>query len=53
MLLVLAQRLLAGQRSYGRLDVATDPRNWGREAGEEAADLLAYLAIGLIAREHA
>jgi hypothetical protein len=49
-LLVLARRLLAGQHAYGRLDVATDRRDWGREASEEAADLLVYLAIGLIAR---
>ncbi len=48
-LLVLARRLLAGQRHYGRLDVATDRRDWRRERSEEIADLLIYSAIAELA----
>jgi hypothetical protein len=47
-LLVLARRLLAGQRCYGRLDLAKDPRDWRKEATEEAADLAIYMAIGIV-----
>jgi hypothetical protein len=45
-ILVLARRLLAGQRAYGRLDVATDGRDWRRERADELADALVYWAIG-------
>jgi hypothetical protein len=48
-LLVLARRLLAGQRTYGRLDLARDARDWRKEAAEEAADLAIYTAIGIVA----
>lgn len=48
-LVVLARRLLAGQRTYGRLDVAADPRDWRRERGEELADVLVYGAIAEMA----
>jgi hypothetical protein len=48
-MLVLARRLLAGQRAYGRLDVATDGRDWRREMADELADALVYLAIGEVA----
>jgi hypothetical protein len=48
-MLVLARRLLAGQKAYGRLDVATDGRDWRRERADELADALVYLAIGEVA----
>jgi hypothetical protein len=48
-LLVLGRRLLAGQRQYGRLDLARDPRDWKREAAEEAADLAIYTAFRVVA----
>jgi hypothetical protein len=48
-MLVLARRLLAGQRAYGRLDVATDGRDWRRERADELADALVYLAIAEVA----
>jgi hypothetical protein len=48
-LVVLARRLLAGQKAYGRLDVATDTRNWRRERAEELADALVYTAIAEVA----
>jgi hypothetical protein len=48
-LLVLARRLLAGQRHYGPLDVAHDGRSWHRERAEELADALVYGAIGEVA----
>jgi hypothetical protein len=43
-LLALARRLLAGRRTYGRLDVAEDPRDWRSEAAEELLDGAVYLA---------
>lgn len=49
-LLVLARRLLQGQRQYGRLDVAGDRRDWRRERAEELADALVYGAIAEVAR---
>jgi hypothetical protein len=48
-LLVLARRLLAGQRAYGRLDLARDARDWRKERGEELADALIYGAIAEVA----
>jgi len=48
-LLVLARRLLAGQRTYGRLDLAHDGRSWRRERAEELADALVYGAIAEVA----
>jgi hypothetical protein len=44
-LLVLARRLLEGQRCYGRLSIATDPRDWRRERALEIQDLLVYSAF--------
>jgi hypothetical protein len=44
-LLLLARRLLEGQRCYGRLDLANDPRDFRRERSEEIADLLVYSAF--------
>jgi len=48
-LLALARRLLAGQREYGKLDVAHDGRDWKRERAEELADALVYGAIAEVA----
>jgi hypothetical protein len=48
-LLVLAKRLHAGQEAYGRLDVASDRRDWRRERAEELADALVYGAIAEVA----
>jgi hypothetical protein len=48
-LLVLARRLLAGQATYGRLDLVHDGRDWRRERGAELADALVYGAIAEVA----
>jgi hypothetical protein len=40
-------RLLRGQAQYGRVDVATDSRDWIREATEEVADMAVYLHLRL------
>ncbi len=48
-LLMLAKRLLAGQRAYGRLDLAKDPRDWRKERADELADALVYGAIAEVA----
>ena len=53
-LLVVAERLTAGRERYGTLHLATDGRDFAREALEEAADLGLYTAMRLIqARERA
>lgn len=44
----LAARLVKGQRQYGRLDIASDTRNWKREASEEYADAAVYEALHLL-----
>jgi len=44
-LLLLAHRLLEGQKHYGRLDLANDPRDWRRERAQELADVLVYGAF--------
>jgi hypothetical protein len=44
----IARRLLAGQRAYGRLDIATDRRDWRKERAEELADAFVYGAIAEI-----
>lgn len=49
-LAVLADRLGMGQRTYGLLNIAGDPRDWTREAVEEARDLAVYLAAELLRR---
>lgn len=41
----LAERLIVGQRLYGRLDLRTDPRDWKKEIRAEIGDLLAYFAF--------
>ena len=48
-LCVLAGRLLAGQKAYGRLHLAGDPRDWRSERAEEIADALVYGAIAEVA----
>ena len=48
-LLVLARRLLQGQRTYGLLSVATDGRDWLHEQSEELQDALVYTAIAEVA----
>src|SRR4029453_2795821 len=47
-LALVAPRLAAGQRRYGRLSLRTDHRDWHTEAIEECADGLAYLAAALV-----
>lgn len=44
-LIVLARRLLEGQRCYGRLDLLRDARDFRRERALELADLLVYTAF--------
>jgi hypothetical protein len=47
-LAVIAERLLMGQRCYGLLRLATDNRDFHKEAMEEAADGLVYSACALV-----
>jgi len=44
-LLFLARRLHAGQQLYGRIDLATDARDWRKERSEELADAAIYTAF--------
>lgn len=45
----IAERLAMGRTLYGKLDIATDKRDFGgKEAREEAFDLAVYLAIALV-----
>ena len=44
-MLVLAKRLLEGQRCYGSVDLANDPRDFRHERAMEIADLLVYSAF--------
>jgi hypothetical protein len=41
----IIQRLLLGQKQYGPLDLATNPRDWRAEATEEFLDGAIYLAM--------
>ena len=50
-ILAIAQRLKMGREQYGDLHIARDPRDWTKEAHEEALDLAAYLAIATLRRE--
>jgi hypothetical protein len=50
LLVLVGRRLLMGQRSYGRLDVTDDPRDWAREAAEELLDGCVYLACEAMRR---
>lgn len=47
-LTLIAERLLCGRERYGELRVATDRRDFAREALEEAADGLVYAAATLV-----
>lgn len=47
-LALVAERLAMGRRLYGELRPATDTRDFGREALEEAADGLVYVAAALV-----
>ena len=47
-LALVAERLAMGRRMYGELHPATDPRDFAREALEEAADGLVYVAAALV-----
>jgi hypothetical protein len=47
-LVAIAERLSMGAKQYGRLDLATDTRDWRREGAEEALDLAVYAACGLL-----
>lgn len=47
-LALVAERLAAGRRAYGELRPLEDPRRFEREALEEAADGLVYVAAGLV-----
>ena len=49
-LLRITERLVIGRKQYGALDVATDRRDWTKEANEEALDLAVYLAIKTVGR---
>jgi hypothetical protein len=48
LLVLVAERLAAGRRRYGSLDIEGDARDFRNEALEEAADGLAYVACALI-----
>lgn len=45
---LLTARVRAGQRRYGRLVLASDRRDFGREALEEITDALVYLGAELL-----
>lgn len=51
-LVSLANRLLAGRRCYGPLDLANDPRDWMKERKAEIEDLLVYTAFEALKREN-
>lgn len=48
LLALVSERLAMGRRQYGELHPATDPRSFEREALEEAADGLVYVAAALV-----
>jgi hypothetical protein len=43
--LEVAERLVAGRKVYGPLDIAADPRDMRREAAEELLDSCVYAAV--------
>lgn len=51
-LLNLANRLLAGRRYYGALDLKNDRRDWMKERKAEIEDLLVYTAFEALKREN-
>jgi hypothetical protein len=52
-MVTLGRRLLLGQQTYGRLDLATDSRDWRQERTAEIIDLLVYSAFETLRREGA
>ena len=50
-LAALAKRILVGQQQYGRLDLATDKRDWRKEKAEEEQDWLFYAVFEDLKRE--
>jgi hypothetical protein len=44
-MVVLARRLLEGQHTYGKLDLAHDRRDFRQERAAEIADMLVYSAF--------
>ena len=46
----LAERMRTGRERYAPLKLATDRRDWVREAREEMLDGAAYLACALVQR---
>lgn len=49
-LVLLARRLLSGQQTYGRLNLARDTRDLDWARGEELADMLVYGAMAELRR---
>lgn len=49
-LVAIAARLALGRRQYGDLDIASDTRDWRREALEEQLDWLVYDTIDTLRR---
>lgn len=47
----VAERIVAGQKKHGPLEVATDSRNWSQETREELLDVIVYRAIADIAND--
>jgi len=47
-LMLQAERLAKGKPDYGELVLATDSRNFCREAAEEVLDMAQYLSILLL-----
>ncbi len=48
-LAIIAERLVAGRKKYGDLNVTKDGRDWWAEFGEEMADGAVYAACKLLA----
>ena len=46
--IAVAKRLSLGRRCYGPLRIFEDPRDWRKEASEEALDCAVYLAADLL-----
>jgi len=44
----IAERMVAGRRQYGRLEIATDDRDFRQEFAEEMLDGAVYAAIETI-----
>jgi len=46
----IAQRLAQGEQEYGRLDLASDRRDFVQERSEEIADMLIYSGMAELRR---